>query len=491
MGRCACGLAVFVCGAAVMVFELVGSRVLAPYAGTSLHVWTNLLGVILASLSVGYWAGGAIADRRPDARLLSALIFAAAACVGLTALFRDRLLPFLQVRVEGPGALSLIASLALFAPANVFLGTVPPFAARLRIRDAATSGSAVGALYALSALGSIAGTFLAGFVLIPSLGSGRLLFATSAALGLLSLAFRGGATAGARAGLLLIFLAMGGRSTDVARKGLLLDIDTPYNRVWVCEGSDESTGRPIRSLSTDPYGQESAIYLDGDDLVFDYHTFFRLAEHFVPGFRRVLLVGGAAYAYPSHFLRRYPDARIDVIEIDPALTEISRRHFNLRDNPRLAVRHTDGRSYLNRGGEGYDLILIDAFKDANCIPFELTTVEAARRMRDRLSAGGAVLVNIIGSVEGENGRFTRAEYATYRRVFPRVDLFPVDDPGDGRAVQNIILAALASGRWPSPESADAELNRFLGHRGGRGVAADVPVLTDDRAPVEYYLRRVR
>ena len=491
MRRGACELAVFVCGAAVMVFELTGSRVLAPYAGTSLYVWTNLVGVILASLSVGYWWGGRIADRRPDARLLSLLVFMAAVCVGLTALLKDKLLSSLQAWVSGHGTLSLCASLVLFAPANVFLGMVSPHAARLKIRDLGSSGSVVGRLYALSALGSITGTFLAGFVLIPAFGSGRLLLLTSAALGLLSLAVFGGRLAKARVGMLFHLLAVGRFMRGDGLRDVMLDIDTPYNRVWIYRDTDEETGRPILALSTDPYGQESAMYLDGEDLVFDYMKFFRLAEQFAPGFRRTLMIGGAAYAYPKYFLRRYPDARIDVVEIDPMLTEISRKYFNLRDNPRLTVLHEDGRTFLNRSGNKYDMIIIDAFRDANCLPYQLTTVEAVRRMSDMLTEGGVVLANIIGAVDGVNGRFTRAEYATYAELFPRVMLFPVGDPENAREVQNIILAALKSNREPAPESADAEMNRYLSHLWKNVVAADVPVLTDDRAPVEYYLGRVR
>ena len=491
MRRCVCGLAVFVCGAAVMVIELAGARVLAPFAGTSLYVWTSLVGVVLAGLSVGYWWGGMLADRRPDARLLSLLLFMAAASVGITAVAKDRVLILLQSRVDGPGALALCASLALFAPANMVLGMVSPLAARLTIRDTQSAGTTVGTLYALSALGSITGTFLAGFVLIPFFGCARLLLLTSAALGALSLAIAGGRRACARVAVLLALLAVGRAVPGGGRAGAVLDVDTPYNRVWVYRDSHEETGRPILSLSTDPYGQESAIYLDGNDLVFDYMKFFRLIERFAPGFRSALMIGGGAYAYPGEFLRRYPDARIDVVEIDPMLTDISRNYFNLRDDPRLAVVHEDGRTFLNRGGAGYDVIIVDAFRDANCLPFHLATVEAVRRMRARLTAGGAVLVNIIGAIEGADGRFTRAEYATYAEVFPRVLLFPVDDPGDGRAAQNIILAALDSPRDPAAGGSDEEMDRFLRHLWTGGVTADVPVLTDDRSPVEYYLRRVR
>lgn len=474
-----------------MVFELAGARVLAPYAGTSLHVWTNLIGVILASLSVGYWWGGKIADRRQDPRFLSLMIFLAAVCVGLTALLKDTLLSSLRACPSGPGTLSLCASLALFAPANLFLGMVSPYAARLKIREIGNAGSAVGRLYALSAVGSITGTFLAGFILIPAFGIGKLLLLTSAALGLVSLAAFGGRLPMAKVGTLFLFLAVGHFMRGDGMKDVMLDIDTPYNRVWIYRDTDEDTGRPILALSTDPYGQESAMYLDGEDLVFDYMKYFRLAEQFSPCFKRALMIGGAAYSYPKDFLRRYPKASIDVVEIDPTLTEISRKYFNLRDNPRLAVLHEDGRTYLNRSRARYDAIIIDAFRDANCLPYQLTTVEAVRRMRNMLVEGGVALVNIIGSIEGVNGRFTRAERATYAEVFPRVMLFPVDDPKNARVVQNIILVALDSDREPRLESTDAEMNRMLRHLWKNVVASDLPVLTDDRAPVEYYLAGAR
>lgn len=472
-----------------MAIELAASRVLAPYAGTSLRVWTGMLGVVLASLSAGYWWGGRIADRRPDARLLSLLVFGAAVCVGITVVAKDRILSVLQARIEDPGMFALCASLALLTPANVALGMVSPLAARLTIRDTESAGTAVGTLYALSALGSIAGTFLAGFVLIPALGCARLLLATSAALGALSLAISFSRRAGARAAALLVLLAAGRAVPGGVRAGVIFDADTPYNRIWVCRDSHEETGRPMLTLSTDPYGQESAVYLDGDDLVFDYMKFFRLAERFAPGFERALMIGGAAYAYPREFLRRYPGARIDVVEIDPMLTEISRRYFGLGNDPRMTIAHADGRTFLNRDGARYDVIIVDAFKDANCIPFELTTIEAVRRMRARLTDGGVVLVNIIGAVEGDDGRFSRAEYATYAELFPRVMLFPVDEPDDGRAVQNIVLAA--ADRCPSAGAADEEMGRFLGHLWKGKVPRDVPVLTDDLAPVERYLARVR
>lgn len=482
-----CGAAVFVCGAAVMIFEIAGSRVLAPYAGASLFVWTSLIGVILASLSAGYWSGGLIADRRPSAGTLALIIFLAAAFVAATACLKDALLARLRARVEDQAAFSLAACAILFSPASVCLGMVPPFAVRLKLRRLERTGSAVGALYALSAAGSIAGTFLAGFVLIPRLGSTASLLIVSFALGCASIAVRAGASAAPRVLLLAALPALCRFPNRPGGRELVADIDTAYSRAWIYRDVDEETGRPVLLLSTDPYGQESGIYLDGEGLALDYMRFFRLAGHFVPGLARTLLIGGAAYAYPKDHLARFPGAAIDVVEIDPMLTTLSRKYFKLCDDPRLTIYHEDGRVFLNRTRSRYDVVIIDAFRDSSCIPFHLATLEAARRVHAVLNDGGAVFVNLIGAIEGPGGRITRAEYATYADVFPRVYIFPVSDPGDGLETQNVVLVALKSDAPPPMRSENAELDGYLRHLWRGPIEDDLPVLTDDRAPVEYYL----
>ena len=172
---------VFLCGAALMIIELTGSRILAPFLGTSLVVWTSLIGIILASLSLGAWWGGILADRRPSARLLGRIVLLAAWATAAIGLSKSWVLPFLQ----GAGSLhvtAIVATLVLFAPASVLLGMVAPFAVRLQLADTEAAGRTAGSLYALSTIGSIAGTFLAGFVLIAWVGSTAILFITAAVL---------------------------------------------------------------------------------------------------------------------------------------------------------------------------------------------------------------------------------------------------------------------------------------------------------------------
>src|SRR5215203_4432640 len=176
LARFALEVAVFVCGALVMVYEIIGSRIVSPYIGTSTYIWTSLIGVILAALSLGYWIGGRMADKRPGVRVLAAAIFLAGGAVSLTVLIKDVILSAIHA-AGGPLELrSVAAATLLFAPASVLLGFVTPYAVKLRTLSLADSDKTVGRLYALSTVGSIAGTFAAGFFLIPFVGSTRTLY---------------------------------------------------------------------------------------------------------------------------------------------------------------------------------------------------------------------------------------------------------------------------------------------------------------------------
>jgi predicted membrane-bound spermidine synthase len=167
---------VFICGAVVMAFEIIGSRMLGPYVGTSIFVWTGIIGVILLCLSLGYYYGGKIADKKPDFKLLAMIILFAGLFIGISTLIKDGLFSMLLNVFSNVKLISLLASFILFSIPSVLLGMVSPFAARLKIKTLDKSGSAVGNLYAISTLGSITGTFLAGFYLIPSFGVTSILY---------------------------------------------------------------------------------------------------------------------------------------------------------------------------------------------------------------------------------------------------------------------------------------------------------------------------
>ncbi len=477
-----------------MILEIAGSRVLSPHLGTSFVVWTSLIGIVLGSLSIGYWWGGRLADRKASCRTLSAIIMAAAVSVGILPVVRSAIFGLLEGRISNVYIGSAVASVLLFTGPSVLLGMVSPYAVKLKMKDLKRSGATVGSLYAISTVGSISGTFLAGFVLIAYLGLTNLLLALAIVLGLTSLlaSYRDITVTKSVIVLSLGLSVFLFNSYDrFLKKQDIIEVDTAYNRVLIYTMVQDTTGRPIRLMVTNPREAQSAMYLDRDDeLVLDYTKFYRLVRQFKPDIRHALMLGGAGYSYPKDFLKRFADARMDVVEIDPGVTDLARKYFRLSDDPRLAIFHEDGRTFLNRTESRYDVVFSDAFNSLYSLPYQLTTRESAMRMRDVLADDGVVFVNVISGIEGDKGKFLRAFYATLSEVFPRVYLFQVHAGTPPDEVQNLMLVAFKDTTPPSFQSSDPELHRYLGQRWTRRIPLDMPVLTDDHAPVDNYMLSV-
>ncbi len=483
-------LTVFVCGAVVMIFEIIGSRVVSPYIGTSTYVWTSLIGVILGSLSLGYWLGGRMADRSPHLRVLAFVVLIAGGLISLTILVKDLVLSVVSAAPAGLEIRSMMAAILLFAPASVALGFVTPYTVKLKMSSLDDSGKTVGRLYALSTIGSIVGTFAAGFFLIPFVGSTRTLYLIAASLivlGIVLVPF----SLKQSISIVIVLFVFGVVSQELTayymyRTVALHDIDTEYARVRVFAGKDGRTGRPIRAMATDPYFVQSLIYLDGDDLAARYTHFYHLIRYYRPEFKRTLMIGGAGYTFPRNYLETYPNAAIDVVEIDPGMTASARRHFKLADDPRLRIIHEDGRVFLNRVPAGsYNVVLMDAFGSLFSVPHHLTTVEAVRNISRSLDEEGIVIFNAGSSIRGDTSRFLQAALTTYRDVFTDVLVFKVNENAADEDVQNLIIVACKS-KCREEDTDDPEITRLLTHRYTTNIPTEVPILTDDLAPVEYY-----
>lgn len=483
---------VFVCGAVVMVYEIIGSRIVSPFIGTSTYVWTSLIGVILGSLSLGYWLGGRVADKKPDAKILALVVFVAGGAISVTILIKDVILAAVTSLSTGLEIKSLIAAVLLFAPASVALGFVTPYAVRLKMRSVSDAGKTVGRLYALSTVGSIVGTFAAGFVLIPFVGSVRTLYLLAGSLLVLSLAIAPFAFTKTSFAVITM-LVFGVVGSELAfnyqlRVKRVHDFDTEYSRVQIFEATDEKTHRPIRGMATDPYFVQSVIYLDGDDLYSRYSRYYHLIRYLRPDFRTTLMIGGAGFIFPQKYLQTYPDATIDVVELDPLMPDIARDYFRLTPDPRLKIVNEDGRLFLNRAPTGaYDAVLMDAFGSLFSVPYQLTTIEAARHVDRVLDSDGIVIFNLGSAITGSRNRFLQAELATYRAVFPSVHLFKVNGEKKDDDVQNLMIVACKTEcRFDETPISDDETGGLLANRYAENISLDVPLLTDDLAPVEYY-----
>lgn len=482
-------IVVFVCGAVVMIFELIGSRMLGPYFGNSIFVWTSLIGIILGSLSIGYYFGGKLADKNPTIQGLSLIIFLAAVFIGLTTLVKDMLLFMFETNLTDIKISSTLSSIILFLPTSLALGMVSPYAAKLKIESLDNSGSTIGNLYALSTAGSIFGTFISGFYLIPKFGTNKLLIILTITLIIISLSLTTKFIKIKSSALILAVLswAVINQLQLFAQKNGFVDIDTAYSRIWIYDKIDKDTKKTTRTLAINK-DSNSAMILGSDELVFEYTKYYHLAKYLNPNFKDTLMIGGGGFSFPKNFLITYPQATIDVVEIDPTVTEIAKKYFYLKDDPRLKIYNEDGRVFLNKNQKKYDAIFGDAFSSHYSIPYQLTTREAVQKKYDLLTDRGFVILNTISSITGEKGKFLRAEVTTYKSIFPQVYLFPVNNAADGDTVQNVILVATKF-----PEIIDFRSDTvdtfFSSHLWKESIPQDMPILTDDYAPVEHYINQ--
>lgn len=457
-------------GAIIMIIELTGSRILAPYFGSSLYVWTSIIGVIMICLALGYYYGGRLADARPDRLLLARIITLAALVLLATKLAQTPFLIWLATTRTEPLLGSLIASFVLFAPFTILLGLVSPFAARLQIQSIKDSGSQIGTIYAAGTLGSIFGTFLTGYLLFTTLGN--TLIVLWCVVGLILAAAICSVRADKLLRLAITTVVVGIICYPAAflhtSKNVILDKDSGYNRILVTDA--EFNGRPARLLQTDALGAQSGIYLDGVDMPFPYVNAFAYLATVYP--RRYLVLGGGAYTLPGVIARADSDAKLDVVEIDPAFESIAREYFGYSPSVNTRIFEQDGREFLNRNQDKYDVIYMDVYNSLSP-PFHLTTSEAIEQLKSSLVPDGVVAVNIIST--GTKDSFLSVVSATYGRHFAHQKAY-VLEPGISRSKrQNLVL--LASNKPIRPLKHELFASELP-------IQPGTQVLVDDFAPVE-------
>jgi spermidine synthase len=484
-------------GAATMGVEMCASRLLAPYYGNSLLVWGAVIGLLLAYLSVGHFLGGRLADRRPSAQLLYELTAWAGFAIGLVPYVARpilrRSIAALSSYQAGPLLGSFVAVLALFALPVILLGCVSPFALRLSIADADSSGSAAGRIYALATIGSLFGTFFPVFWLIPRLGTRRTLFLIAASL--LGIAAAGLLHLARRRALLYIlllfclvalqFLSLGAIKPT---EGLIYEHDSAYNYIQVLQSGSElvlklNEGEGIQSS----YSPQQVL----SGYVYDYFLlvpFFRSAQY-SPPVASMCLIGLAGGTTARQYSAVFGPIPMDGVEIDPAIILVARRFFGL-DLPNLHIAAQDGRYYLAHSKKQYDVVLVDAYNPPY-IPFQLTTVEFFRQVRDHLTPDGVVAVNVARTEVDYS--LVDAIASTLKAAYPSV--YVMDMLGN---LNSVVIAS----KRPTQLAVITERLAQLDHPILRDVALrasgrvqafitpEAAVLRDDHAPVEQIVHAI-
>jgi len=485
----------FVGGLSSLGLEFAAARLLAPYFGQSLFIWGTLIGLILIYLTVGYYVGGRVADRYPRPTPLYQITALAALAMAVIPIVSRPILSlaqsgFAQFSV-GLVVGSLLSVIVLFALPVILLGMVSPYVIRLRIEEIRTAGNAAGAVYALSTLGSILGTFLPVFWMIPTFGTRVTINILAVLLGIVS-AIGLWETGRRRLFLLvpvvlvalLLFQQGGIRSAAYGQR--LYEAESAYNYIQVVQDGTRTDlvlneGHAVHSIF-DP----NSLYTRGP---WDY---FLLAPLFggpqPPG--RLAIIGLAGGTVARQYTSIFGPIPIDGVEIDPKIVEVGRRYFDMNGS-NLHVAVADGRYWLARQDQRYDVIAVDAYRQPY-IPFYLTTREFFTAAKDHLTPDGVVAVN-AGRTE-RDFRLVEALSGTLTAVYPSVFVVDVKDFTNSlvfatrtrTTVDEFRARALASENLKlQPVIREALTSGNLREAHPNGL-----VYTDDLAPVERLIDQI-
>jgi len=426
---------VFITGACVLIIEIVAVRVLSPHYGNTIFTVSSVISVILAALSVGYWVGGKFADRHPSIKLFWGIVMISGLLVIAFHFIGTVILPTLSVQfsiVTGP----IISSILLFLLPALLLGTLSPYAIKLQsliVTDQGI-GSISGKIFFWSTFGSISGSLLAGFVLIPRFGIDNIFIYTGIVLfilGLIPLLISGYSKkmlSVAALGIVLL-TAITSVSAKQTNDAVIYNKDGVYEKITILDGT--LGGRPTRFFQQDK-SRSGAMFLDSNDptdLVYGYTKYYSIYKLFKPEIENALVIGGGAYSIPKALLYENPDSIIDVVEIEPSLFELSKEYFDVKESPNLNNYTEDGRRFLRDSEKEYDLIFSDVYYSLFSIPSHFTTKEFFEIAKEKLSEEGIFVANLIGNLSRQEPSFIFTEIKTFKSVFPNSYFFAVESPG--------------------------------------------------------------
>ena len=470
-------------GAAVMMIELLGTRIVGPFYGVSLFVWSSLISVTMIALALGYFLGGLAADRLLRFRLSQAIALAGL-FTGLIPVISAPVLMFTNGLGVRWGAFT--SALILFMIPLTFLGMVGPGVIKQASQRLESVGMASGSVYAISTVGSVIGTLLLGFLLLPLVGSRAIICCVSAALLLLASALsvlesRSEQRPPVRSGVwvivlicsgLYLFAALPSRAAHQTDDTVRFEKESLYG--WVRVIDDPKQG--IRWMLSDSSTISGAFTDTGKSVLGYQYVVKDTVSTFHPKARKALLIGLGG-GHLSTMLAG-SGIRTDVIEIDPMVVEAARSFYDFEPTGKVIVG--DARYQVKQLKEQYDLIIHDCFTGGS-EPAHLLSIEMLRDLKRLLKPDGILVLNFVGFTDGKEGMAVTSVFRTIGEVFDYRRSY-VSAPAE-RFNDFIFLASNA------PLTADVDT-------GSRQVAAgllryEYPladagiVITDDFNPLEH------
>lgn len=485
-------------GMCVLIIEVLATRMLSPYFGNTIFSVSSVITVVLLALSFGYSLGGRMADKNPSKKLFYGIIFWSGVTTLLISTIYIYILPEVGFRLplnSGP----LIISMVLFFLPSFLLGMLSPFA--IKLEDIQNPGKGIGSvsgrIFFWSTFGSILGSLLTGFVLVPNLGVSTIIVC----VGLLLILFSSLALIilSKKNSFYIIFaiiislLVFFCSKNTFSNENLVFTHDGIYEKISITKRIYDN--KPIL-LFTQDRSASSAMYIDDPyKLVFPYTTYYELYKLFNPKVGNTFIIGGGAYSIPKALLKEGDEnSKIYVSEIETSLVDIAKKFFALPDDNRLLPVTEDGRQFLERNDTKFNMIFSDVYFSYFSIPTHFTTKEFFQLAKSRLEDNGIFIGNLAGTLSKDKNSFIFSEIKTFKDVFPNSYFFAVDNPGF-YGPQNIMILGVKGDKKLDIDSAKnysynnldpkvfdkiIDLNRYN--------MDQYITLTDDYSPVESMLK---
>lgn len=505
---------VCITGAAVLVIEVTAVRILSPHFGSSLYVHSSVLTVILGALSVGYYVGGRLSDRFPIHKFLFGII--ALSGVAILASEYSALVSLSSVNhflspLLGP----LLFGMVFFFIPSFLLGIVSPYIIKLQSIAVSQNeiGEVVGITFFWGTFGSILGSLLTGFILVPFLGINISVIGTGIVLivlGILGICIVSSLHTesdtftffyGTLRQTHFIFLVLLVATilcvlirvyinTSTHSQISIYQSEGLYSQLIINEiKSQKST---IRILKQDT-NHSSVTTMDSYDLSAGYAQFAEFYPLLKPDTKDFFMIGAGSYSIPRTLVARNPEIQITVSEIEPSLLELAQTYFDLHDISRIHTDFVDARVLLAQSTTTYDVIFGDAFITDHSVPAHLVTHEFFNEIKQSLKPDGISMLNFIGRVEGTAPTLTGSLLKTITGVFPNTKVYAFNKNTPSQ-LQNIMVIS-RNGSKPI-DFGDTEIALPYGRR---SLVKDMEisisqfdeeneyVLTDDHSPVEYLI----
>jgi spermidine synthase len=470
-------------GAAVMVLELLGTRLIGPFYGVSLYVWSSLISVTLIALALGYWLGGLTADRAPNIRLSYLIGFAALATLLIPIITRPVLL---LTNPLGLRAGAFVSALLLFTVPLTLLAMTGPYVIKLSARQLSGVGALSGSVYAVSTVGSVLGTLLLGFYLLPISGSKAVLYGLSGLLAGLAIlltvyerrTMQLSMVSITSAAVIFLSVASGAFAYEQGREQagnekfkVLFERESLYGWVRVVDQPAEK----VRFMLSDASTISAADLSDVTKGLLSYQWVTQRLPIFRPQAKTALIIGLGGGHIATGLERQ--GIKTDAIEIDPAVAEAADAYFGYRPSGELIVG--DARYEIHQLKKKYDLIVHDCFTGGS-EPAHLMSLESLQELKARLNPDGVLAINFVGFTQGDKQLPAQLVYRTLQEVFSESRVYVSEINSE---FNDFIFMASDTPIKPHPGMASAKTMELLAQREYDMQRAD-KIITDDFNPLE-------